>query len=169
VCRVPLFTAGASAVTAPPIGYSSGDTNSVIVANGFDAPPVLTNPPEDGPANDMSQMPGGVTRVDVLPDGSGCQTQWTAALRLKSGPVLSATTGLVYGYTQDDVRAASGSDIWYFAAIDYASGRIVWRQRAGAGATKNDNRQPTVVGADGVLFQALPLGLVWMRDLSQHP
>jgi hypothetical protein len=164
-----LFTAGASAVTSAPVAYSSGDINSVIVANGFDAPPLLTNPTEDGPANRMDQMPGGVSRVDVLADGTGCQTQWTAPLRLKTAPVLSATTGLVYGYTQDEVRAATGRYIWYFAALDYPTGRIVWRQRAGAGSTKNDNRQPTILGADGVLFQTVPRGLVWMRDLTQQP
>jgi hypothetical protein len=166
---VALFSPGASAVTTTPIGYSSGTTNSVIVVNGFNTPSVLTNPADDGLANNMNQMPGGVSRIDVLPDGSGCQTRWTTGLRLKTAPVLAGTTGLIYGYTQDEVRAAVGSYIWYFAALDYPTGRIVWRQRAGAGATKNDNRQPTVLGADGVLFQTVPLGLVWMRDLAQQP
>lgn len=169
MCQVALFSPGASAVTTTPVGYSSGTANSVIVANGFNTPLALTNPADDGPANSMDQMPGGISRIDVLADGSGCATEWTTALRLKSAPVLSATTGLIYGYTQDEARAGAGSYIWYFAAVDYAGGRIVWRQRAGAGATKNDNRQPTILGADGVLFQTVPLGLVWMRDLAQQP
>ncbi len=169
LCRVPLFTPGASAVTSAPVGYSSGDTNSVIVANGFATPAPLASPSDDGPGNNMNQMPGGVARIDVLADGSGCQTQWTAPLRLKTAPVLATTTGLIYGYTQDDVRAATGSYIWYFAALDYPTGRVVWRQRAGAGSTKNDNGQPTILGANGVLYQTLPLGLTWMRDLAQHP
>jgi hypothetical protein len=169
VCNVALFGPGASAVTAAPIGYSSADTTSVIVANGYNTPAPPSNPSDDGPANDDNQMAPGVTRIDVLPDGSGCRAQWTTPLRLTTGPVLSVTTGLVYGYTQDESRAAAGSYVWYFVAVDYRTGRIVWRQRSGAGSTKNDDRQPMMVGANGVLYQIVPLGLVWMRDVTQQP
>jgi hypothetical protein len=169
VCSVPLFAAGASAVTEAPIGYSSSDGNSVIVANGYNTPAPLASPTDGGPANDINQMASGVTRVDVLPDGSGCRTQWTSTVRLETGPILSSPTGLVYGYTEDEIRAATGSYVWYFVALDFRTGRVVWRQRAGAGATKNANREPTMVGANGVLYQAVPLGLVWMRDVSQRP
>ncbi len=173
VCSVALFSPGASAITTAPIGYSSGDgptdANSVIVVNGYNAPPPLSNPSDGGPANNINQMAPGVARIDVLADGSGCQTAWTVPLRIKAGPVLSTATGLIYGYTQDEARAAAGSYIWYFVAIDYRNGRVVWHQRTGAGSTKNDNRQPTVLGANGVLYQTLPLGLVWMRDVAQRP
>jgi hypothetical protein len=170
---VALFSPGASAVNAAPIGYSSGDSptdaNSVIVVNGYNAPAALTSPTDGGAANNINQMAPGVARIDVLPDGSGCQTRWTAPVRMKTAPVLSTTTGLVYGYTEDEARAAAGSYVWYFVAVDYRNGRVVWRQRAGAGSTKNDNRQPTMVGANGVLYQTLPLGLEWMRDVAQRP
>jgi hypothetical protein len=169
VCTVALFTAGASAVTAAPIGYSAADAASVIVANGANTPPPLANPADDGPANNMAPMASGLARVDVALDGTGCGTAWTVPLRIKTGPVLSTATGLVYGYTQDEGRAAAGRYIWYFVAVDYRSGRIVWRQRSGAGGTKNDNRQLLVLGANGVLYQTLPLGLVWMRDVAQRP
>jgi hypothetical protein len=170
---VALFSPGASAVITAPIGYSSGDSptdaNSVIVVNGYNAPPALASPTDGGGANNINQMAPGVARIDVLPDGSGCQTRWTAPVRMKTGPVLSTTTGLVYGYTEDEARAATGSYVWYFVAVDYRNGRVVWRQRTGAGSTKNDNRQPTMVGANGVLYQTLPLGLEWMRDVAQRP
>ncbi len=169
VCAIPLFTSGSSAVASAPVGYASGDTNSVIVANGYNAPATLTDPSDNGPANDINQMAAGVSRVDVLPDGSGCRTEWTTALRLKTAPVLASGTGLLYGYTEDEGRAAAGSFIWYFVAVDYRTGRVVWRQRAGAGSTKNDNRQPTMMGANGVLYQTVPLGILWMRDVAQRP
>jgi hypothetical protein len=117
----------------------------------------------------MATMATGLARVDVALDGTGCQTAWTVPLRLKTAPVLSTTTGLVYGYTQDEARAAAGRYIWYFVAVDYRTGRVTWRQRSGAGGTKNDNRQPLVLGANGVLYQTLPLGLVGMRDVAQRP
>lgn len=169
VCSVALFSPGASAVTTAPIGYSSDGTNSVFVTNGYGTPPPLAGPSDAGPANDIGQMPGGMTRVDVLPDGSGCRTVWTAGLRLDTAPILSTTTGLIYGYTQDPVAAASGNYVWYFVAVDERSGDVIWQQRAGAGSTKNDDGLPTVVGANGVLYQCVPLGLVWMHDVGQHP
>jgi len=169
VCSVGLFTPGASAVTTTPIGYSSGDINSVIVTNGYDTPPPLASPYDDGPGNNMDPMPGGLTRVDVLAGGSGCRTQWTTPVRFKTAPVLSTATGLIYGYTQDPARAATGTYVWYFEAVDYGTGRVIWEQRAGAGSTKNDDGDATIDGADGVLYQTVPLGLVWMRDVTQQP
>ncbi|MDQ1427567.1 MAG: hypothetical protein QOK39_1043 [Acidimicrobiaceae bacterium] len=169
VCTAALFSAGDSAVTTAPIGYSAVDAASVIVANGANTPPPLANPTDDGPANNMATMATGLARVDIALDGTGCRTAWTIPLRLKTGPVLSTTTGLVYGYTQDEGRAAAGRYVWYFVAVDYRTGRVMWRQRSGAGGTKNDNRQPLVLGANGVLYQTLPLGLVWMRDVAQRP
>ena len=169
VCKVGLFTPGESAVSAGLIGLSSGPVNSVIVANGWNAPGPVAVAGADDPANSMNAMGPGLTRVDVAADGSGCTVSWTTPIRMKTAPVLSSATGLIYGYSQDEQRAATGSYIWYFVAIDYRTGRVVWRQRAGAGGTKNDNREPLVLGANGVLYQSVPLGLVWMRDLAQRP
>lgn len=169
VCSVGLFTPGASAVTTAPIAYSAVDAASVIVADGLNTPPPVVGAPDGGPANDLGPMTPGVTRVDVALDATSCTTVWTTPLRVHSGLVASSTTGLVYGYTQDVTRAAAGSYIWYFVAIDYRTGRIVWRQRAGAGSTKNDNRRPLFLGANGVLYQTVPLGLEWMRDVAQRP
>lgn len=164
VCEVGLFTPGDSAVTSAPIAYSStsgptasgfAGTDSVIVAN--------------GPANSIGQVATGLTRVDIAADGSGCQTAWTTPLALASSPVLSSTTGLLYGYTQDPARAAMGTYVWYFVAVSFQNGSVVWQQRAGAGATKNNNREPLTLGANGVLYQSVPLGLVWMRDVNERP
>lgn len=167
LCQVALFDPGSSAVVAAPIGYSSDGTVSVIVANGYRAPPVVTNPAADNsPANNMNGMAPGLTRVDVAADGSGCTSVWTAPLRIKAGPVLSTVTGLVYGYSQDEARADAGSYVWYFVAVDYRSGRVMWRQRAGAGGTKNDNFLPTSLGPNRTLYQAMPLGVTWMRDVT---
>ncbi|MGH9126507.1 MAG: hypothetical protein ACRDZ8_17535 [Acidimicrobiales bacterium] len=181
VCQVDLFSAGTSAVTTAPIGYSAGGTTSVVVANGYGTPPAPVTPStagsgaasdsaiQNGPANSLNAMPGGVQRIDVLANGSGCQTVWSAPVRLQSAPVLATTAGLLYGYTQDPVRAATGIYVWYFAGIDFRSGNVLWQQRAGAGATKNDAGLPTEVGTDGVLYQLLPLGLVWMHDVNEQP
>jgi len=167
LCRVPLFIAGASAVNAAPIGYDSESGDSVIVANGYGAPGVVAGSGDvNGPANNMSGMAPGLTRVDLPADGSACQVGWTLPVRMKSGPLLSSATGLLYGYTQDEQRASRGSYVWYFVAADYRSGRIAWQQRVGAGGTKNDNFLPLSLGPDATLYQVLSQGVVWMRDVA---
>ncbi len=166
LCRVPLFTAGASAVNSAAIGYDSESADSVIVASGYQAPPVLNAAGDiNGPSNNMSGMAPGLTRVDIAPDGSACQSAWSTPIRMKSGPLLSSASGLLYGYTQDDGRAGLGSYVWYFAAIDYRTGRVAWQQRVGAGGIKNDNFEPLSLGPDGTLYQLLAQGVIWMRDV----
>lgn len=167
VCRVPLFSPGASAADVSPIAHRNGAVNSIIVANDYNAPPIqLSLSPTDlnGSWNDMNSMAPGLERVDVLPGGSGCQKIWNAPIRIKSVAFLSTATGLIYGYTQDPELADQGTYVWYFVAVDYATGDILWRARAGAGGTKNDSYAPGSLGPDGTFYQSLQLGVVWMRD-----
>lgn len=169
LCRVPLFGAGASAVTVAPIAYSSSAADSVIVANGYGTPAPPASAQDNSAANDLDPMPGGLSRIDVAPDGSECRSVWTAPVRFEAPPVMATSTGLVYGYTEDPERAAVGTYVWYFAGIDYRSGNVLWEQRAGAGSTKNNDGLPSVVDDGGVLYQLLPLGLEWMHDVSPNP
>lgn len=165
VCREPIFAAGKSASDVSPIGVQNGDTSSVIVTNDYNAPPVMLRAADfNGNSDDMSTMGPGMARVDVKPGGAGCRTVWTNPLRMKTVPYLSSATGLIYTYTQDEQLAAQGQYVWYFAAIDYRTGRVVWRVRAGAGTLKNDNFSPMSIGPDGTLYQQVPFGVIWVKD-----
>jgi PASTA domain len=77
---------------------------------------------------------------------------------------MSTQTGLIYAYEEDEALAEIGLYAFYFEAIDYRTGDVVWRQLAGAGGYKNDNYSPMALGPDGTLYQGTSLGTLWMRD-----
>ena len=165
VCSVPLFTPNASAVDIAGLAHIDEHGNSgVLFVNTFNGPPfTVGNGPGgvNGAWNNMSAQDSGITRVDVVPHPSNssgpssvsCTTRWTLPLRMKSVPVLSLGTGLVYGYTQDEDLAIKGRWVWYVVAIDWDSGKEVWRVRTGAGGLWNDDYLPAAMGSDGTFYQ----------------
>jgi hypothetical protein len=151
VCKVPVFSRGAS------------DTeNSLMVAGrsmlvennyGYTGPTVTEN--------------GGVTtpgfaRVDVDRDGRGCHTVWTNTTDAAPTVVskLSEATGLVYTYT----KGSLSSDPWYFTAIDFRTGRTVYRRLAGTGAGYNNNYAGIAIARNGEEYVGTLGGIVSMRD-----
>jgi hypothetical protein len=85
ICEVPLFSAGASAAEDAPIGV--GDTIVVENTYGYDY--------TDYRGSRLRQLPGGLTRVDVRPDGSGCATVWTNPIRGSGLAKLSIHDGYI--------------------------------------------------------------------------
>ncbi|MBS2547928.1 hypothetical protein KGQ19_13745 [Catenulispora sp. NL8] len=167
VCGTPLFSAGASANDVGLVGEDQGGRYSVIVQNDFDAPQFQAAPSDvNGAFNNMDQMAPGVEKLAVPGAGGTCPKQWTAPVRVKSVPVLSTATGLLYGYTQDPSLAADGTYVWYFTALDYCTGAVVWRVRAGGGGSYNDDYKAATLGPDGTLYQGILGGVATLRDGS---
>ena len=80
----------------------------------------------------------GFARVDIKKNGHGCKTVWTT-LQVSAPsvvPKLSLATGLVYAYTKP---AGDVTDPWYWTALDYRTGQVVWKVLAGAGPAYNNN------------------------------
>jgi hypothetical protein len=154
VCKVPVFGRGASDTENSLIAAG----RSIIVENNY------------GYAGPQTTDAGGVTapgfaRVDINRNGRGCHTVWRNTTDAAPTVVskLSAATGLIYTYT----KAAGSSDPWYFTAIDFRTGRTVYRRLAGTGPGYNNNyagialdesdpAHPEYVGTLG--------GIVSMRD-----
>ena len=105
----------------------------------------------------------GVERVDLDADGSGCHTVWRSAERSPSlVPKLSLENGLVYLYTKEaDPR---GDDPWYLTAVDFRTGKTVWKRLAGKGLGFNNNYAPVTLGPDGTAYVGVIGGLVALRD-----
>jgi hypothetical protein len=173
MCRTPLFAPGSSYTDIGAIGYEQGTQDSYVLLNGYRSPSIGPSPyaPNaaattitnlDGPNNNMSGMTPGVERIDVHPNG--CTLAWHTPERIKSVPVLSTRTGLIYGYTQDPSAAAEGRYVWYLEAIDFRTGKPVWKIRAGAGGAYNDKYQAASLGPDGTLYQNVTLGVVTLKD-----
>ncbi|KEY74565.1 hypothetical protein S7711_11127 [Stachybotrys chartarum IBT 7711] len=167
-CTVPLFREGLSANDIRMTVHSDGETHSIVVLNGYNAPPPqyvqdsTSNFTVNGPFNNMTGMPGGIVRIDV--SEGGCEVRWEISAKMKAVPVLSTATGILYGYTQEEDLAMEGYYVWYFVGIDWQSGDVLWKHRAGAGGTYNDNFFPGSIGPNGRFYQGVLAGMVWIED-----
>lgn len=167
VCSTPLFSAGASANDIGLVGEDAGGRDSVVVLNDFKAPKFQAKPADiNGSYNNMNPMAPGVEKLAVADNGGTCPVQWNTPARIKSVPVLSTATGLLYGYTQDPALAVKGTYVWYFTALDYRTGAVAWKARAGAGGTYNDEYKAAAIGPDGTLYQGIQNGIATLRDGS---
>jgi len=146
VCQVPVFSKGASADENSLISVGQ----SLIAENnaGYD----LTQ--WNDQLGDGTQIGGnlslvsspGMVRIDVNPDGRGCKTVWTNN-KVRTPSAVSkgdSANGLVYTY--ENLSDPSGADPWYWTAIDYRTGKIVWRQQAGYGGLFNNHYAGIALG-----------------------
>lgn len=164
-CSAPLFSVGASANDIGLVGEDAGGQDSVVVLNDFNAPRFQARPADvNGEHNNMNPMAPGAEKLAVADDGGACPVLWTTPVRIKSVPVLSTATGLMYGYTQDPGLAAGGTYVWYFTALDYRTGAVTWKVRSGAGGTYNDDYKAAAIGPDGTLYQGIQDGVATLRD-----
>jgi hypothetical protein len=146
VCSEPVFRQGAGATDQSLIGTD----RSLIAENnyGYSGIPATMNGGVTEP---------GLTRVDVRK--GGCSTVWTSEERAPSVvPKLSLANGLVYTYTkpprEDDI------DAWYLTALDFRTGRTVYRRLAGTGFGYNNNYGPVTLGPDGRAYVGVLGGIV---------
>ncbi|TVY88240.1 hypothetical protein LAWI1_G008637, partial [Lachnellula willkommii] len=132
LCKVPLFAPGASAVDVGSIGHASEHGYSAVLFNDYNAPPIYlsanaTAADINGAFNNMTTMAAGGVRVDIPLAGSDCKIAWEKDIRMKSVPVLSTKTGLLYGYEQDVEDAENGEWVWFVTARDWETGDLVWK------------------------------------------
>jgi hypothetical protein len=152
VCSVPVFDKGASS------------TDNSLIAAGRAL--VVTN--NDGYSGPTATMNGGVTqpgieRVDIDRDGHGCHVVWrnTEERSPSSVAKLSLADGLVYTVLKDP---AGTQDPWYLGALDFRTGRLVYKVRYGSGFGYNVNYAPVSLGADGTAYVGVLGGLVRIAD-----
>lgn len=170
VCKLALFSPNASANDNALVTHFDGEKHSIVVTNSFNQPPML-NLANGLPAdinnstwNNLTGMPGEFAKIDISPNGS-CSVAWTVTeFHQTSIPLLSTGAGLLYTYAQDSDLAREGKYVWYWVAIDHATGREVWRSRAGAGGTYNNNGMLPVLGPDGALWIATVAGTLRVAD-----
>jgi hypothetical protein len=152
VCTQPVFDRGASDTENSLIGTD----RSMIVENNY------------GYQNPTSTEQGkttapGLERVDINASGSGCHVVWTSAEAAPTVvPKLSLSSGLVYTYT----KGTETTDPWYLTALDFASGRTVYKQLAGSGIAFNNNYAPVSLGPNGSAYVGVLGGLVEIHDTS---
>ena len=147
MCSQPVFRKGAGSTDNSLIGTA----NSMVVENNYGY---------TGPASTLGgATEPGVERVDIDADGKGCHTVWRSAERSPSVvPKLSLENGLVYLYTKDPDPAMD--DPFYLTAVDFRTGKTVWKKRAGNGVGFNNNYAPVILGPEGTAYVGVLGGLV---------
>jgi hypothetical protein len=149
-CKQPVFAAGASATDQSLIATS----RSMVVENNYG----YTGP--TSVMNGVTTTPG-IERVDL--QRRGCRKVWHNDESAPSVvPKLSRDAGLVYSYTKPE--NANQTDAWYLTAIDFRTGRTVFKRLAGTGLGFNNNFAPVTLGPDGTAYVGALGGLVRLRD-----
>jgi hypothetical protein len=148
VCRVPVFTRGASAGENAMI--ASG--RSYVIENNYGY---------QGPQTTQAGATApGLARIDVRPGGRGCRLVWTNITQSAPSVVskMSLANGLIYTYTVD------GSDDWYWTTLDFRTGRTVYRAYAGTGVGYNNNYAGIALSPRGVEYLGTLGGIIGLRD-----
>jgi len=112
--------------------------------------------------NGRTTMPG-ITRIDLDRNGRARKV-WTSYTDSIPSAVtkMSLRNGLIYSYTKP--KGPGTTDCWYFTAIDFRTGKTVWKRLAGTGILYDNNYASIYLGPNGVLYQGVNGGVVAMRD-----
>jgi len=153
ICRVPLFGADASAVEISPIGWG----RSIVVKNDAGYRSAFHGTSE-------ANIAGGILRVDIRDDDSGCDVVWSAPERVPAVVGKLSTNGLLYFYTFEE--QADGRNAWYFLALDFATGHPVYKQFIGAGQAFDINWGSPAIARDGVVYLGVFKGIVAIADAA---
>jgi len=154
ICKVPIFEEDASAAEFSMIAWH----RSIILVNTFG---YLNAFQQKGWEN----VPGGIVRIDVREDESGCDTVWTSSERSPSIVAkLSTATGLVYAYTFQPQE--NGENAWYLTALDPDTGETLFKILTGAGSQFDGNWGVITLGPDGTAYLSTLKGMVAVWDGS---
>jgi hypothetical protein len=151
VCEQPVFKRGAGATENSIIATG----RSMIVENnyGYAPPPAATS-------NGKTTKPG-VERVDIRRGGRGCRTTWRSReISPSTVPKLSLANGLVYLYT----KPRGTPDAWYLTAVDFRTGKTVWRRLIGTGLLYNVHYAGLTISPSGVLYTGVLGGTAAITD-----
>jgi hypothetical protein len=166
VCEVPVFDfpeGGAGAQSNSLVGLH----NSIIVQNTygylFDFPDIHTEP-QDLTAELVQAGAPGIERIDIDPNGKGCTKVWgNKEVASTNTPKLSTRTGLIY--VQDRKWDAENNvNAYYFAALDFRTGEVVWEKLMGTGDMFDNFWAAAGIGPNGAYYVTLYGGLAMMKD-----
>lgn len=155
LCRVPLFTdKTGSAVEISPIGWG----RAIVVKNDAGYRSAFHGTSE-------AKIPGGIMRIDIRPDDSGCDVVWTSPARVPSMVNKLSANGLLYYYSFE--QQPDGENAWYFLALDFATGQPVYQQLVGVGQAFDSNWGSPAIARDGAVYMGVFKGLYMIRDSGE--
>lgn len=165
VCEVAVFPEGQGTTENGMAGLvrqgAEGLEYSLIVDNnyGIQRGDILV------PGRSWRQHVGGLTRVDMVPDGGGyrCYEVWHSDEK-SSGilPKLSLSSGLLYVYTHH--LRQDGEYDFALTALDFAGGRTRFGIPTGPGLTFANFGSPLAIGPDHAAYFGTLGGIVKIAD-----
>jgi hypothetical protein len=156
VCRVPVFHKG-----------SSADENAMIAAGRSYL--IENNYGYTKPAGAGAQKTSpGFARVDIDRSGRGCRLVWTNWKAQVPTVVskMSLANGLIYTYTTNGHDQAQP---WYWTALSFRTGRIVYERLAGTGLGYNNNYSGIAISRSGTEYVGALGGILALRDGARAP
>jgi hypothetical protein len=156
VCSVPLFASGASANENAPIG--AGDSMIVSNTSGYNY--------DDHTGRNLQPLPGGITRIDVRGDGSGCDVKWTNAVPSAAVPKLSIADGLIYTVSR---TLANLKPQYAFTAIDFRTGTTAKQVLIGDSYVLDTFQLAGAVGKGNALYQPTLTSIIRIQHNEDNP
>ena len=105
----------------------------------------------------------GFVRVDIDPNGKGCQPVWTnREVATTTSPRLSTRTGLIYTVSREEDQ--SGQYVYYWTALDFRTGATVWKKMAGTGVQYDSFYPAIAIGPNGALYTGNYAGIMSVQD-----
>ena len=152
ICQVPLFEEGHSVTDNSMVAIN----RSIILENNAGYTHARGQ-------QEWDNAGGGIVRVDIREDETGCDTVWESDEHSTSVvPKLSLGNGLVYFYTF--LPQADGENAWYLTALDFATGETRFKILTGAGRDFDNNWAPITLAPDGTAYVGTSVGIVAIRD-----
>lgn len=156
ICRVSMFRRGASATDNSMIGIG----RSILLENNAGYASAFAQ-------KDWGAIAGGVTRVDIRPDESGCDMVWTSPLKVPSVVAkLSQANGIAYYYSVDP--APDGGQDWSVVGLDFRTGKQVLKIPTGRGRAFDNNWASLSIAPNGDLYVGVQRGLLQVRPAQRN-
>ncbi len=168
VCQVPVFRQGASDDENSLISIG----RSLIVENNYGYDLTKFNDVIGGGVKVGGNLGAlsspGMDRIDIAANGSGCHIVWRNTT-IRTPSVVSkgdAANGLIYTYVKVEDPGHPGAAVWAWAAVDYRTGKLVWRRIAGHGGLYNNHYAGIALSPSGkrTLYLGGIGGIVALRE-----
>jgi len=159
ICKYPLFEEGTSGTENSAIGIG----RSVIVAStyGYPYPKVPDGAPAAVP--EKADFAGGMIRIDLFADESGCSEVWQNDLRSSAVPKLSTADNLIYTVERRNVMNSPKAklvDSFYFTALNPETGMTLYQKRIGGGFFSDTLQMAGNIGPEQVYWQGTVGGMI---------
>ncbi|MDE1465994.1 hypothetical protein ORQ98_28950 [Spartinivicinus sp. A2-2] len=158
ICQQRLFDKNSSGTENSAIGVG----NTVIVASTYGYPYPAVPKGAGKAIPETADFVGGMIRVDVREDKSGCDVIWKNAVRSSAVPKLSTSDQLIYTVERKHILGkykTTNMDSFHFTVIDPNTGMTLSQNFIGAGLFQDTLQTAGNAGEGGIYWQGTTSGV----------